>query len=91
MKKAEFVKLVAEALEVSQKDASDTLDKVFGVIEDSLVEHGEVPLGNLGKLVVNERAERNGRNPASGEAIVIPSAKVPKFKASKHLKETVNK
>ena len=45
-----------------------------------------------GKIVyeVTERAERNGRNPKTGEAITIPASKSPKFKAGKALKDIVN-
>lgn len=89
MKKAEFVKLVAEKLGTSQKEASVVLEEVFGAVEEALVEHGEVPVGNLGKFVVTERSERNGVNPKTGESLVIPATNVVKFKASKHIKEAV--
>lgn len=89
MKKAEFVKLVAGKLEVSQKDASEILDVVFGAVEEALVEHGEIAVGNLGKLQVVEKAARTARNPKSGETIEVPAKNAPKFKASKHLKEAV--
>ncbi|WP_080845573.1 HU family DNA-binding protein [Cytobacillus gottheilii] len=89
MNKTEFKKFAAEKLEVSQKEAEQRLQEVFQLIEDALVEHGEVPLADLGKLVVVERAERNGVNPQTKEKIVIPAKKTPAFKPSKHLKELV--
>jgi DNA-binding protein HU-beta len=89
MNKKEFVKAIAESFEVSQKEAGELLDKVFQLIEDNLVEHGEVPLGDLGKLSVVERAGRKGVNPQTKEEIYIQPTNAPKFKPSKHLKELV--
>ena len=40
--------------------------------------------------VVSERAAREGRNPATGESMVIKASKAPKFKAGKALKDLVN-
>ena len=49
----------------------------------------EVSLTGFGKFQVVERAERMGRNPATGEQKLIPASKAVKFKASKTLKDTV--
>lgn len=89
MKKAEFVGLVAEQLGKTKKETGEILDVVFGTIEKALVEHGEVPLGDLGKFIVKEQAGRTGRNPQTGEPIDIPARNVVKYKASKHAKELV--
>jgi DNA-binding protein HU-beta len=89
MKKADFTKAVAEKFETTQKEAVELADKFFEVIKDGLLDHGEVPLGDLGKLSVVERKERNGVNPQTKESIVIPATRAPKFKPSKLLKDIV--
>lgn len=89
MKKADFIKSVAEKLEITQKEARSITEGVFETVEDALVEGKKVPLGNLGKLGTVERAARKGHNPQTGEEIVIPARTAPKFTASKHLKELV--
>ena len=50
----------------------------------------EVRLVGFGTFLVANRAATTGRNPRTGESIQIPAKKVPKFRAGKSLKETVN-
>jgi len=90
MKKDELITATAEKLGTTKKEARATLEQVFEVFEDALVSGKKVPVGNLGKLEVRERAERNGRNPATGESMVIPASNAIKYKASKYAKELVN-
>ncbi len=90
MKKDELITATAEKLGTTKKEARATLEQVFEVIEDALVSGKKVPMGNLGKLEVRERAERNGVNPSTGEKMVIPASNVVKYKASKYAKELVN-
>lgn len=90
MKKAEFIKAVAEKLDTTQVEARATLDGVFEVFEDALVEGKKVPVGDLGKLEVRQRAARKGRNPQTGEEIDIPASKTVAFKVGKYGKDLVN-
>lgn len=90
MKTQEFRKAVAEKLEVTQVEARSTLDGVFEVIEDILVEGKRVPLGDLGRLEVRERPARKARNPQTQEVIDVPARNVVAYKASKHSRELVN-
>lgn len=90
MKKAEFIKAVAEKLEVTQVEARATLDGVFEVFEDTLVEGKKVPVGDLGKLEVRQRAARKGHNPQTLEPIDIPASKSLGFKVGKHGRDLVN-
>jgi len=90
MKKQEFIKAVAEKLEVTQKDARATLDSVFKVFEDILVEGRSIPLGEIGKFTVTERSARKGRNPQTGEELDIAASLAVKFKPSQKIKDKVN-
>lgn len=89
MKKQEFIKAVAQHLDTTQVESRTTLEGVFAVIEEALVEGKKVPLGDLGRLSTVERAARKGRNPQTGEEIEIPARKAVKYTASKHAKEVV--
>lgn len=90
MKKGELIKAVAEKLNITQVDARATLEGVFEVFEDALVEGKRIPLGEIGRLEVRERAARKGRNPKTGEEIEISASKTIAFKIGKHGKELVN-
>ncbi len=87
--KAELVGVVAEKAGMNRKDADKAVNTVFESIVESLGNGEKVQVLGFGTFDVRERKSREGRNPATGEAIQIPAAKVPAFKAGKMLKERV--
>ena len=84
---------IADAVHVvvggTKTTAEQAVEKVIEVIVGSLKKGEEVSIAGLGIFSVKERAARQARNPRTGEAISVPAMKVPKFKASKHLKDAV--
>jgi DNA-binding protein HU-beta len=90
MNKAELVDQIASISDISKADAGRALDAFVTVVTDALKAGDTVSLVGFGSFVVKERAERQGRNPQSGEAITIKAAKIPSFKAGKILKDAVN-
>ena len=90
MNKDDLIAKVANSVGVSKTDAAKSVDAVFSNITSSLKGGNEVRLVWFGTFVVANRAATTGRNPRTGESIQIPAKKVPKFKAGKALKDTVN-
>nr|WP_218843233.1 HU family DNA-binding protein [Sporosarcina sp. JAI121] len=80
---------VAEAAELTKKDATKAVEAVFDTIQSTLAKGDKVQLIGFGNFEVRERAARKGRNPQSGEEIDIAASKVPAFKAGKALKDAV--
>lgn len=89
MKKDDFKKVLAEKLNVTQKEAVVILDSFTEVIFESLEKGESVPLNEVGKIEVVERAARTARNPQTGDPIEVAAKKAPKFKPSKALKDAV--
>ena len=89
MNKNDLVAAVATNTGLSKTDAAKAVDGVFQAITDALKSGDEVRLVGFGTFAVAERASSEGRNPRTGEKIVIPSSKQPKFKAGKGLKDSV--
>ena len=89
MNKTELVAAMAEKAEFSEKDAEKALTAFTNIIADTLVDGDKVAITGFGTFEAVERAERQGRNPATGEAITIAASKSPKFKAGKALKDAV--
>ncbi|RKI83730.1 HU family DNA-binding protein [bacterium 1xD42-87] len=89
MNKTELISAMAEKAELSKKDAEKALTTFTNIVADTLVDGDKVSITGFGTFEVTERAERQGRNPATGEAITIAASKSPKFKAGKALKEAV--
>ncbi len=90
MNKTQLVNIVAEKAGLKKKDAEVAVDAVLASIEDCLVAGEKVQLFGFGNFSVESRAERKGRNPATGESIVIPASKQIKFAPASVLKTKVN-
>ena len=90
MNKVELVAAIAEKSELTKVDAEKALKAFVDTVTEELKNGGKVQLVGFGTFEVGERAERQGRNPKTGEAITIPASKSPKFKAGKALKDIVN-
>ncbi|HSP22192.1 HU family DNA-binding protein [Planococcus sp. FY231025] len=89
MNKTELVNSVAEAAELSRKDAAKAVDAAFEAIQEALTKGDKVQLIGFGNFEVRERAARKGRNPQTGAEIEIAASKVPAFKPGKALKDAV--
>ena len=80
MTKAEFVEKYAEKTGFSKKDAGAAVDAFFAVVSDVMKSGDKIVFPGVFKAEVSERAERTGRNPHTGEEMVIPAKKVIKAK-----------
>ena len=89
MNKTELVNAVAEAADISRKDAAKAVDATFDTIQSALTKGDKVSLIGFGNFEVRERAARKGRNPQTGEEIEIAESKIPAFKPGKALKDAV--
>ncbi|MDP2830172.1 MAG: HU family DNA-binding protein [Sulfuricellaceae bacterium] len=90
MNQSELILKVASISGESKKAVEAVLKTAADVILASLHEGGEAILPGLGKLTVIDKPARQGRNPATGEAIDIPARRAPAFKAAKALKDALN-
>ncbi len=91
MNKQELIAVMAEKANLSKKDAEAALNAFVCAVEGALVKGDKVQLVGFGGFEVRERAARTGRNPQTGAEMKIDAAKVPAFKASKALKDLINK
>ena len=89
MSKAELVEKIAEQAKLTKVDAERSVNAFINVVTAALKEGEDVTLVGFGTFTTGERAERQGRNPQTGEAITIAAKKVVKFKPGKALKEEV--
>ena len=89
MNKTELVATVAEKSGLTKKDTERVVSATFETITAQLMKGEKVQISGFGIFEVKAREARVGRNPRTKEAIEIPASKVPAFKASKTLKDTV--
>ena len=91
MNKTELITNTAQNAGVARKDAERVINAAIDAITAALVNGDKVQLSGFGSFEVKDREARVGRNPHTMEAIEIPATKVPVFKASKALRDTVAK
>ena len=76
--------------ELRQEEVEQVLDIFFDEITERLAECGRVELRGFGTFSTREREARTGRNPRTGEAVEVPSKRVPYFKPGKEMRERLN-
>ena len=92
MTKAEVVSRMAEQAGISKKAAANALSALVGAVHESLKKKdGKIRISELGTFKVIKRKARNGVNPQTREKIKIAAGKVPRFTASKALRDAVKK
>jgi DNA-binding protein HU-beta len=90
MTKAELVSLMASKAGISKNVAEKALKAFTEGVTEALRKGDRVSLVGFGSFEVSTRAARKGRNPRTGQVIEIKAAKVPKFRAGRALKESIN-
>ncbi len=89
MNQSELILKTAQISGISKKDVEHVLKTAGDVVTAALIEESEAVLPGLGKLVTQQKAARDARNPKTGETIAVPAHKAVKFKAAKGLKDAV--
>lgn len=84
----ELVGALAEKTGITKAKAKEVLDAHAEMLIDELKQTGSVQLAGVGKLKLGQRAERQGRNPATGETITIKASKTVKFSGGKKFKDS---
>jgi DNA-binding protein HU-beta len=88
--KTELIEHIAKQTDLSKAAATRALEATLGAVRSTLKKGGSVTLVGFGTFAVSKRAARTGRNPRTGTEIKIKSAKVPKFRPGKALKDALN-
>ena len=87
--KADLIEHMAVQADISKVAAARALDAFMDAVTDTLKKDDSLTLMGFGTFSVSARPARNGRDPRSGESIIIKAGKLPKFKAGKVLRDAV--
>jgi integration host factor subunit alpha len=89
MTKADLVELIYDRLGTSKKEAGELVEAVFEIVKECLRRGEKVKISGFGSFGVNHKRARRGRNPHTGDAIIIDPRCVLSFKASQVLRDKV--
>jgi DNA-binding protein HU-beta len=81
---------IAAEHQIAKPDARKLVDAVFTAIADAAAKGEEIALAGFGKFKVQDRPERDGRNPATGAAMKIAASKKLSFSPAKAIKDRLN-
>ena len=87
MTKSELAGRVADRVHLTKRQTEAIVNILFTCITEALREGDKVELRGFGSFRTRSRNAREGRNPKTGDAVQVPSKKVPFFKAGKELRE----
>ena len=90
MTTADLIEEVSRVVELTRKESEVIVETIFDSVVDSLKGGDKVEIRGFGSFRTRERKGRIGRNPKSGERVVVPPKTIPFFKPSKELRDVVN-
>lgn len=87
--KAELIDLIADKADISKASATRVLDAALEGIVGALRDGEQVTLVGFGTFSVKQRAARQGRNPKTGEPMLIPASRTASFKPGKMFRDAI--
>ena len=90
MTKADIVEIIRDKIGFGIKESTEIVDQVFGILKETSEGGEKIKISGFGKFVIRAKRPRKGRNPKTGEEIVISGRKVVTFKPSPVLRKALN-
>ena len=89
--KALIIESIQNELQYSKKEATDTVEDLLEIMKTSMENGEDVLISGFGKFCVKEKKQRRGRNPATGDDMMLEPRRVVTFKCSGKLREKINR
>ncbi len=89
--KSQSVEQVTDRIGFSKNKSVEVIEQLLEIIKKSLESGDDVMISNFGKFHVADKGKRKGRNPVTGESMILPARRVITFKASKNLRDKINR
>ncbi|RJQ55865.1 MAG: integration host factor subunit alpha [Desulfobacteraceae bacterium] len=88
--KADVVKAIQDENGYSKKQSIDIVETLLEIIKGTLESGEDVLLSGFGKFHVRSKRARKGRNPGTGDDLILPERRVVRFRCSDRLKDRIN-
>jgi integration host factor subunit alpha len=89
--KSDLINAVAEGNGFLQNRSAEIIETLVEIIKSKIASGEDVLISGFGKVCVKNKRERRGRNPATGEDMMLEPRKVVTFKCSGRLRDKMNK
>ena len=88
--KIDIIDSICEQFGITKKDSIRIVESLFDIIKDDLGKGNDIMISGFGKWTVKSKQKRKGRNPQTGEELMIDARKVITFRPSSGLRDAVN-
>jgi integration host factor subunit alpha len=89
--KADIVEAIVEQIGFTKNHSSEIVETLLELIKSTLESGEDVLISGFGKFCVKEKETRRGRNPATGEAMMLPARRIVTFRCSRQLRDKINR
>lgn len=90
LRKDHISNAISKQVSMPKIAAVDLVEKLLEIIKSSLETGEDVLISGFGKFCVKKKQERRGRNPATGDSIMLKPRRVVTFSCSRILREKIN-
>jgi integration host factor subunit alpha len=90
LKKTDIIDKITEKNAFNKAQATIAVEALVEIIKSTLASGEDVMVSGFGKFCVKQKAPRNGRNPATGQTMMLEARKVITFKCSGKLRDKLN-
>jgi integration host factor subunit alpha len=91
MTKADIFEKVQKVIGLSKNESAEMVEAVFAIMKSTLESGENLKISGFGSFIVKQKKDRRGRNPQTGETIIIEARRILTFKPSDLLKDQINK
>jgi integration host factor subunit alpha len=88
--KADIINEIRTKNGFSVRKSTETVETLLEIIKSTLASSEDVMISGFGKFCVKEKKERKGRNPATGESMMLEPRKIVTFRCSGKLRDRIN-
>ncbi len=88
--KTEIIDRIIEKQNCKPSEAKDRLETMLEIIKSTLASGEDIMISGFGKFQVTDKASRKGRNPATGETMMLDKRRVVTFKCAGKLRDKIN-
>jgi integration host factor subunit alpha len=91
MNKTDFINKISESNGFTKNKSAGSIEALLKIIKNTLASGEDILISGFGKFCIKQKESRRGRNPATGDDLLLPSRKAITFKCSERLRERLNK
>jgi len=88
--KAQIIESFQNNLGFTKNQSSEIIESILSIVKEALASDEDVLISGFGKFCVNRKKQRRGRNPATGDDMMLAPRKVVTFKCSGKLRDKLN-